>query len=64
MSTTVKIGYTANAGEIVLDGGRTVGIPSGQPLADMRRRDPVAWAAILEFQANGATSGTVTVSAA
>ena len=64
MSTTVKIDYTANAGEIVLDGLRTIGIPSGQPLADMRRRDPVAWAAIQEFQLNGATGGTVTVTAA
>ena len=64
MSTTVKIDFTANAAEVVLDGGRTVGIPSGQPLADMRRRDPVAWVAIQEFQQNGTTSGTVTVAAA
>ena len=62
--TTVTVNFTANAGEIVLDAVRTIGIPTGQPLADMRRRDPVAWAAIQEFQHNGTTSGTVTVTAA
>ena len=51
-------------GADTLDTGRTFGMTAGQPLADMQRRDPVAWAALMEYKRSGAAAGTVTVTAA
>ena len=63
MTTTVSIPYTIDAGNLVLtDTGRTMGNP-GTNLADLRTRDPVAYAAINEFNSLGTTSGVVTVTA-
>ncbi len=62
--TTITITFTASAGGVVLDGSRSFGPPAGVANDDFKRRDPVGWAAAQEFQANGTTSGTVSVTAA
>ena len=64
MTTTISIPYTIDAAGLTLtDTGKVIGIPAGVPMDDLQRRDPVAWAAIKEFQSLATTSGTVTVSA-
>lgn len=63
MTTIVTIPYTIDAGNLVLtDTGRTMGNP-GSNLTDLETRDPVAFAAINEFNSLGTTSGVVTVTA-
>ena len=65
MTTSITFAYTIDAGNLVFtDTGRTLGLPTGIADEDLRRRDPVAWTAIHEFQGPLATtSGVVTVSA-
>ena len=63
MTTTVTINYTVDAANVVLDTGKTMGTVTGPALGDLRNRDPVAFAAIQEFNNLGTTSGTVTVTA-
>ena len=63
MTTTVTIPYTIDTANLTLtDTGRVVGHSSGNT-ADMRDRDPVAFAAIQEWNNLGTTSGIVTVTA-
>ena len=63
MTTTVTIPYTIDDGNLTLtDTGRVMGNP-GSNLTDLKTRDPVAYAAINEFNALGTTSGVVTVTA-
>lgn len=63
MTTSISIPYTVNAANLTLtDSGKVMGNP-GSDLGDLRTRDPVAYAAILEFNNLGTTSGVVTVSA-
>ena len=64
MTTTISIPYTVDAAGLTLTNtGRVINIPAGNPLGDLQNRDPVAWAAIKEFQSLATTSGTVTVTA-
>ena len=64
MTTTVSIPYTIDAANLTLtDTGRVMGTVSGLALSDLQNRDPVAYAAIMEFNSLGTTSGVVTVSA-
>ena len=64
MTTTVSIPYTIDAANLTLtDTGRVMGTISGLPLGDLQNRDPVAYAAMTEFNSLGTTSGTVTVTA-
>ena len=63
MATTLTITYTVNAANLVLDTGRSMGVPASTALGDLRTRDPVAFAAIQEFHNLGTESGTVTVTA-
>lgn len=63
MTTTVTIPYTIDASNLTLtDTGRSMGNP-GSNFGDLKTRDPVAFAAIMEFNSLGTTSGTVTVTA-
>ena len=66
MTTSTTFAYTIDAGNLVFtDTGRTIGLPTEIASDDLRRRDPVAWAAIHEFMGPLAvTSGTVTITAA
>jgi len=62
MTTTVSIPYTIDAGNLTLTNtGRVMG--TVQATTDLQNRDPVAYAAMMEFQSLGTTSGTVTVTA-
>ena len=64
MTTTVSIAYTIDAANLTLtDTGRVMGTVEGLPLGDLKNRDPVAFAAMTEFNSLGTTSGTVTVTA-
>ena len=64
MATTLSIPYTIDAAGLTLtDTGRVINIPAGAPLGDLQNRDPVAYAAIIEFKSLATTSGTVTVTA-
>ena len=62
--TSTTVSFTAKTGEIVLNGSRFFGNPAELLTADFKAREPVAWAAAQEFNTNGTTSGTVTVTAA
>ena len=63
MTTSISIPYTIDAANLTLtDTGRVMGNP-GTNLGDLKTRDPVAFAAIAEFNNLGTTSGTVTVTA-
>ena len=66
MTTSTTFAYTINDGNLVFtDTGRVLGLPTENANEDLRRRDPVAWAAIHEFMGPLAvTSGTVTITAA
>ena len=64
MATTVTVSFTADAGKITLGGSRTFGPPAEVATGDFKAREPVGWAAANEFLVNGATSGTVTITAA
>ena len=65
MSYTVTINFTANPGEIGLDGSKFYGPPAELAgNSDFMRREPAAFAVAQEFMTNGTTSGTVTVTAA
>ena len=60
MTTTINIPFTIDSGNLVLTGtGRTMN--THNPTNDLRDRDPVAYAAMMEFHSLGTTSGTVTV---
>ncbi len=67
MTTTISVDFTANNTSVTLDTGnghsRTVGLVAGGPTEDLKHRDPLAWAAMTEFEVNGATSGTITLTA-
>ncbi len=64
MATTLTIPYTIDAAGLTLtDTGRVMNIPAGNPLGDLQNRDPVAYAAIKEFQSLAVTSGNVVVTA-
>ena len=62
MTTTITIPYTIDSGNLVLtDTGRTMG--TFDPNDDLKNRDPVAYAAMMEFHSLGTASGVVTVTA-
>ena len=63
MSTSITVTFTASAGGITLDGGRSFGNPAELVKGDFRGREPVAWAAAQEFLRNGTTAGQVTITA-
>ena len=63
MTTTVSIPFTADAGNVALDGKKFYGPPAELADSDFQTRDPVAWAAAQEFNNLGTTSGTVTITA-
>ncbi len=62
MTTTVSIAYTIDAANLTLtDTGRVMGTVTGLALGDLQNRDPVAYAAMTEFNSLGTTSGTITI---
>ena len=64
MTTTISIPYTIDAAQLTLTNtGKVIGIPNGAVLAELESRDPVAFAAIMEFKSLATASGIVTVSA-
>ena len=64
MATSTTVSFTADAGGFNLGGSRFFGPPAEVATDDFQGREPVAWAAAKEFLVNGATSGTVTITAA
>ena len=64
MAVSTTVTFTADTGKLVLGGNRTFSPPAELVTADFQGREPVAWAAAQEFQVNGTTSGTVTITAA
>ena len=63
MSTTLVIPFTADAGNLVIDGSHTFGPPAELTSDDFKTRSPIAWTAAQEFLNLGAASGTVTITA-
>ena len=64
MAITVTVSFTADAGGFDLAGERFFGPPAQVATDDFKGREPAAWAAAEEFNVNGTTSGTVTITAA
>ena len=63
MSTTLVIPFTADAGNLVIDGSHTFGPPAELTSDDFKTRSPIAWSAAMEFNNLGTTSGNVTITA-